>query len=278
MAEVAKSGEALLAEIEGTELPHGRAAFWWLGQHSFVVKLGPTVLYIDPYLDPNPARQTPPLFEPETVRNADLVLCTHDHLDHIDPVALAGIVKASPQAVFVAPRPHRRRMLEIGVPESRLRLLNDGESLTELGVTVTAVKSKHEFFEESPEGFPFLGYVFEGNGITGYHSGDTVIYDGLCTTLRRWKLDVAFLPINGRDATRYLAGCIGNMTYQEAVDLAGELEVGLAVPSHWDMSAMNSEDPQKFLDYYAAKFPGWRAWVGKAGDGVMVCAGDGMMG
>ncbi len=270
MAEVALQGEALISEISGSEVAPGSGWFWWHGQHSFVLKLGSTVLYIDPYLSPNPDRQTPPLVTPEQVTHADLVLCTHDHADHIDPFALAGIARASPRALFVAPRPHRQRMLDIGIPADRLRLLNHDETAAlPGGIRVTAVKAKHEFFYETPDGFPYLGYVIEGNGVTAYHSGDTVLYEGLCTYLRRWKLDVAFLPINGRDATRYRAGCIGNMTYQEAVDLAGELQVGLAVPSHWDMFAMNSEDPAKFVDYLDAKYPGAKCWVGRAGERVL---------
>lgn len=273
MAEVAQRGAALLAEIDATEVTAGTGAFWWHGQHSFTLKLGSTVVYLDPYLDPNPDRQTPPLVTPEQVRHADLVLCTHDHADHIDPFAIPGIAAASPQAQWVAPRPHRRRMLDLGVPADRLHLLTDGESVELCGVKITAIKSKHEFFEETPEGFPYLGYVLEANGVNAYHSGDTLVYEGLFSTLNRWKLDVAFLPINGRDATRFRANCIGNMTYQEAVDLAGELKVGLAVPTHWDMFAMNSEDPQKFVDYLDAKFPGARCWVGQAGERVLFTGG-----
>ena len=267
MAEVARRGAELLAEVDVAFVAEGHGRFWWLGQHSFILKLGTTRIYIDPYLSPSPARQTPPLFAPEEVTNADLVLCTHDHGDHIDPFALAGIVHASPHALFVAPRPHRARMLEIGVPAERLLLLSHGDSITAAGVTVHGVKARHEFFEEGPDGFPYLGYVLEGNGTRAYHSGVTLVYDGLAPYLSRWRLDAAFLPINGRDAVRYRSGCIGNMTYQEAVDLAGELEVGLAVPSHWDMFATNSEDPSRFVDYLAAKFPGVPCWAGPAGDG-----------
>jgi len=39
------------------------------------------------------------------------------------------------------------------------------------------------------------------------------------------------------------------------------------VPSHWDMFASNSEDPARFVDYLAAKFPGVPCWVGRAGEG-----------
>ena len=101
-----------------------------------------------------------------------------------------------------------------------------------------------------------------------YHAGDTVNYDGLLTRLQQFPLDVVFLPINGRDAGRFRRNCIGNLTYQEAVDLAGELRVRLAVPLHYDMFAANSEDPQKFADYLNAKWPGVRSWVGSVGETV----------
>lgn len=265
MAVIAKGGRELISEIDGAPVGQGSGAFWWLGQHSFVLKLGATIIYIDPYLEPNPARQTPPLVTPDEVTHADLVLCTHDHLDHIDPFAISGIARASARTVFVAPRPHGERMLSLGVPESRLQLLNDGEELVAAGLRISAVRSKHEFFDATAEGYPYLGYVVSGNGVCVYHSGDTLVYDGLATALRRWELDAAFLPINGRDAERYRSGCIGNMTYQEAVDLAGELRVGLAVPAHWDMFAGNSEDPQRFVAYLAAKFPDVPCWVGQPG-------------
>ena len=61
MAEVALRGQALLDDIAQTQTAPGQVAFWWLGQHSFIVKGGERVLFIDPYLSPHDARQTPPL-------------------------------------------------------------------------------------------------------------------------------------------------------------------------------------------------------------------------
>lgn len=266
MADVAQSGQALLDEIAATACGPGQGAFWWLGQHSVVVKLGERVLFIDPYLAPSPARQTPPLFTPEQVTLADLVLCTHDHGDHIDPAALPGIAAASPRARFVTPRTATERVRDLGISADRHLPISAPEHLEIGGARITAVAAKHEFFDEDPRlGFPYLGYVIEANGVTLYHAGDTLVYDGLLATLRRWKIDVAFLPINGRDAERYRRHILGNMTFQEAVDLAGELEVGLAVPAHYDMFAGNMEDPRKFTDYLAAKYPDRRSWVGPAG-------------
>jgi L-ascorbate metabolism protein UlaG (beta-lactamase superfamily) len=56
-------------------------------------------------------------------------------------------------------------------------------------------------------------------------------------------IDAALLPINGRDGARYRRNCIGNMTFQEAADLAGELHPRLVIPGHWDMFADNPGDP-----------------------------------
>ena len=64
------------------------------------------------------------------------------------------------------------------------------------------------------------------------------------------------LPINGRDAERYRNNCIGNMTYQEAADLAGEVGPRIVIPGHWDMFADNSADPKAFADYLNVKYKG----------------------
>ena len=179
---------------------------------------------------------------------------------------------ASPDALFVCPRTEAGRMrTECAIPENRLRPINAAETLDLDGVRVTAIKSKHEEFDEQPGiGFPFLGYVVEVNGVTVYHAGDTIAYAGQLETLQQWPhFDALFLPINGRDAARFRVGCLGNMTFQEAVELAGALRPGLAVPAHWDMFVGNQEDPGLFVDYLDAKYPGVRTWTGPAGQRVL---------
>jgi L-ascorbate metabolism protein UlaG (beta-lactamase superfamily) len=271
MVRIARDHKDLLVDIASEETSLGQGAFWWLGQHTFVVKAGGKVVYIDPFFAEWPSRQTPRLLTPEEGRYAELVLVTHGHDDHLCPESLSGLAVASPGALFVCPRTEASRMSgQAGIPVDRLRPMGDGDSLVLDGIRVTAVKSKHEFFDEDPVlGFPYLGYVVEAGGLAFYHSGDCILYDGLRDTLRQWpRLDAMFLPINGRDADRYLTGCIGNFTFQEAAELAGDLDVGLAVPSHYDMFIGNQEDPAKFVRFLNAKYPGVRSWVGPAGERV----------
>lgn len=270
MAQVAQAHDELLADIDSTETVHGKAAFWWLGQLSFVVKVGEAVIYLDPYLADDPARQTPPLLQPGQVTNATICTGSHDHADHIDPASVPGIAEASPRCKFVVPNPHLDRMTALGCAPDSIVGLRPDETAVVAGVTITALKAKHEFFDESDLGFPHLGYVLEAGGVCFYHAGDTLIYEGLVSALQRWEtMDAMFLPINGRDGSRYRSGCLGNMTFQEAVDLAGEIRPQLVVPAHHDMFANNQADPAAFEDYLNAKFSDLPCWIGAAGEKVV---------
>ncbi|MBR2441073.1 MAG: MBL fold metallo-hydrolase [Lentisphaeria bacterium] len=232
----------------------GSLAVCRLGQHSFLVKGGNTLIAIDPYLNNNPKRLIPPLINAEEFAGIDLILCTHDHSDHIDRVSLAAMAKASPDALFIFPEAVRRTITEI--PAERIIGINDGEELEIDDIIIRGIASAHEFLDRSDNGlYPYLGYVISMNDVCFYHSGDCCVYDGLAALLKDAEPDLMMLPINGRDAKRYAAGCIGNMTYQEAADLAGWCWTKCVIPAHYDMFPGNTEDPQLFLDYMNVKYP-----------------------
>ena len=267
------TGQGLIDEVDRWSGGPGRVALWRLGQAGVIVKLGGHVVYIDPYLSPSDRRLVPPLVEPAQVTHADGVLCTHDHGDHIDPGALPGIAAASPQAVVVVPRTARQKVADMGIATDRVRGVSAGDVVRIGPVGVTAVKAKHEFFDPTPDGdYPYLGYVVQAGEGCVYHAGDTLVYEGLVSALEPFRLTVALLPINGRDGKRYASGCIGNMTFQEAVDLAGELRARLVVPIHHDMFAHNGADPQEFVDYLHAKCPDVACAVPEPGDRTEVRA------
>ena len=272
MAEVALTSEALLADVKSAQTALGKAHFWWLGQHSFIVKIAGKVIYIDPFFKVSDRRQTPSLLSDQEGKLADIVLISHGHSDHLCPVAVKALVEGSPSAQFVAPKTEQKQMNDAGCIGDRLKLVSAEDIFEHDGIKVTCLKSKHEFFDEDPIlGFPFLGFVIEADGLTFYHAGDTIPYEGLMTRLQKWPhIDIVFLPINGRDAVKFKRGLIGNCTFQEAAEIAGDLKVGLAVPTHYDMFIGNQEDPQKFVDFLNVKYPGVASWVGKAGERVEI--------
>jgi len=73
----------------------------WLGQSSFALRLGGATVLIDPFLSPHPDRVVPPPFAAEDAHGVDVLLITHDHLDHLDERAVPVIAAASPTAVVV---------------------------------------------------------------------------------------------------------------------------------------------------------------------------------
>jgi len=262
-----KSGKELAAEINATHVPHGSFAFWWLGQLGYAIKLGQSVLYVDAYLSPNKSRRIEPLLSPEDMAGAFLVLGSHDHSDHIDRPIWAALAKNDANAVFVAPAPFAEGLRgELGIPAEKLIAAEEGGPIELSGTKITPIAAAHELLEYIDGRPAFLSYVIEGNGCRLFHAGDSCIYEGYVTKLKSFgRLDAAFLPINGRDAVRLRSGCIGNMTYQEAVDLAGTLNPRLTVPGHYEMFANNSCDPRLFGDYIEAKYPGLDYWIGDHG-------------
>lgn len=270
------TGDQLIAAINECQVKAGECAFWWLGQHGFVLKLGTTVCYIDAFLSPVEGRQVPPLLRPEQATNATLFLGSHDHTDHIDRAAWPALAAASPTATFIVPELLRQQIgKEIGLPNARIRGVDEELTVETAGLKITGVPAAHEFLDRDEETglHPYVGFVLEGNGCTIYHAGDTCIYEGMHRLLRRWSFDLAFLPINGRDARRLASGCIGNMTYQEAADLAGTLRPGLTVPTHFEMFAANSENPLLFVDYMQVKYPRLATHMPQHGECVRVVNG-----
>jgi L-ascorbate metabolism protein UlaG (beta-lactamase superfamily) len=265
-----KTSSELINEINECTLEKEKLAFWWLGQLGYVVKAGDTIMYFDAFLSDVPGRNVPPLLRAEDITNADFIFGSHDHIDHIDRDVWYQISLSSPKAKFVVPKLLIKILSkDLNIPENRFLGLDDGISITEKGINITGIAAAHELLNQDAESgcYPYLGYIVEANGFTLYHSGDTCIYEGMYTKLRKWdRLDVMFVPINGRDARRYRANWIGNMTYQEAVDLAGSLKPGLVVPGHYEMFDFNSEDPLLFTDYISAKYPEVKYLICKHGE------------
>lgn len=266
-------GALLAADVAACRPGRGQCAFWWLGQQSFIVKLGDTAIALDPYLSPSPRRRTPPLLTPDELAGAvRLVAASHDHADHLDRGVWPALAQAAPGLRFLLPELLRPRVAaELAIPSERLLGLDDEGALEFEGLHISAVAAAHELLDPDPATgrYPCLGYLLAGHGCCLYHAGDTCLYEGLQAKLRRFRPRLAFLPINGRDARRLRRGCIGNLTYQEAADLAGALRPALTVPAHWDMFADNAEDPALFADYMAVKYPGLAVHVPCPGECVL---------
>ena len=105
----------------------GRTAATWFGQAGFAVAAGGRMALIDPFLSPHEARRYDPSMTPSSASGVDLVLCTHEHLDHFDPAGAPAIAAASPGAVFVVPTPIVDQVAEVGIAPDRVLGVQPGD-------------------------------------------------------------------------------------------------------------------------------------------------------
>lgn len=200
----------------------------WIGQSGYVIKTDKTEIIIDPYLSDvvNRVANRPRLLEvplkPEELR-ANAVICTHDHLDHLD---VDTIAKMNTEIFFVTTGEGQAKLQNMGFEHTKM--LSVGESIAVDDIEITAVYAKH-----TVEAF---GIVLKAQGKTLYFSGDT-LYDERLFEIAKYEPDMAFLCINGR---------LGNMNVNEAVITAKKIGARINVPNHYGMFASNTEDPQLF--------------------------------
>ncbi|MED5015822.1 MBL fold metallo-hydrolase [Paenibacillus chibensis] len=254
---------ALIQDIDETNVPYGMVALWCLGQASFIVKGGSTTIYIDPFTIEDALvesrhglrRAYPSAVRPEDITNADYCLITHDHVDHLDPDTIQAMAAQARETLFFAPACCREMMLGRGVSPDRLHIADTGKEYSGQAI-IKPIAAAHEELSIDQDGFhEYVGYIIRLNGVTLYHAGDTLIYEGLQARLREEEVDLGLLPINGRDFYRGERGIVGNMNYREAAELANGAGFKMTVPMHYDLFAGNAERPGYFVDYVYDHFP-----------------------
>ena len=259
MIEPVRQGADLLAEIDATRPAAGALAVWWLGQSGFLIKSRSGTLVIDPYLSEHLTQKyagTAAAARPDDpgagargragAASTSFWPATSIPTTSI-PAPIPDLLAASPGARLVLPACAPRACAGTGgaggTPgqgSMRARRCSDARS----GFTVRAVPSAHEGLDTDAAGrHLYLGFVIEAEGLRLYHSGDSLAYDGLAGWLGPEPFDVLFLPINGRDPAR---GVAGNMSAAEAVALAAAVRPRFVVPHHYDMFTFNTVPVAEF--------------------------------
>jgi L-ascorbate metabolism protein UlaG (beta-lactamase superfamily) len=243
--------ETFLADVRAANRDDDDFHLWWLGQSGFLVQWKRRHLLLDPYLsdsltkkyaatDKPHVRMTERVVDPGRLDFINVVTSSHNHTDHLDGETLGRLLRANPQLAMVAPEANRDFIANrLGIDRSLPIGLRDRQSATVGGFRFTAVPAKHE--EVTPE---CLGYVVEFGSWRIYHSGDTLLYEGMAERLRPFAVDVALLPINGRAPERRVAG---NLSGSEAAHLAKSMSARLVIPCHHEMFEFNTADPAEFV-------------------------------
>ena len=201
----------------------------WIGQSGYILNDGKTEICIDPYLSDvvnriaNRPRMVKAPLLPEELKS-DVVICTHNHLDHIDIDAIPLIKKEN--ILFLAPDDAEQTLLECGV--INYKAFNEGTAVNIGDFELKAVFADHTV--------PAIGVIIKHNGITMYFSGDTE-YSKKLEGLKEYNIDIMFICINGK---------LGNMNVGEAVQLTKIINPKVGVPTHYGMFESNTENPLKY--------------------------------
>jgi L-ascorbate metabolism protein UlaG (beta-lactamase superfamily) len=249
--------DGLLADIRAAGRDADGFHLWWLGQSGFLVAWRGRHLLIDPYLsdsltkkygatDKPHVRMTELVIDPRRLDFIDVATSSHNHTDHLDGETLTALLDVNPNMTLIVPAANREFAADrLQVPPERLTTIDDGETVEAAGFAFHAVPAAHETVARDEAGrCKYLGYVIRFGPWTIYHSGDTILYDGMVERLRRWKIDIAILPINGRGPERRVAG---NLWGREAARLARDIDARVVIPCHFDMFEFNTAAPDEFV-------------------------------
>ncbi len=214
--------------------------FRWLGTAGFELSSGGTRLLIDPYLTRNPRSCPRQDLVPGDFAQADAVLVTHGHFDHVYDVP--AIAEAGGCRVFASPQVCQR-LYDRGLDGERLEAV-ESYSAYDIGpFHVQAIPSRHVVFDVAlvartalrclphlrslvgmgmahyPAGDVY-GYLIEVEGKSLYHIGSAWLNP---EDVEDWEVDMFFVPVQGRSDITDLAA-----------QMAAELKPHLVVPHHYD--------------------------------------------
>ena len=256
---------SLKEDIAEGATPVGGVRLYWLGQAGFAFRTaaGRRIL-LDPCLSDacerlfGFKRLSPPALRAEEVE-ADWVLLTHEHADHLDPDAIPVIARRNPACRFAGPAGCIAGLEEAGVTSDR-RVVLEPNQRHDLGdLLVDTVPADHG--DISPTA---LAMVLDLGGVRVMATGDSSWRPVLFKPLYDLKPDVVLPAING---------VFGNMNHIDAARLVSEAKPRLAIPCHfWTFAEQGAGDPAGFVNACAVMCPEVKALLLRPGEGLTVAA------
>lgn len=101
--------------------------------------------------------------------DADAVLVTHEHVDHVDVARLAAALGARPELVAWAPAGLAGELTEAGAPADRVHPAADGDAFEAAGFAVRAVGEPHALIHPDVPRPQNVAYLVDGALL---HPGD----------------------------------------------------------------------------------------------------------
>lgn len=194
----------------------------WNGHAGFKIIYGNKKVYIDPYkLSKNY----------ENISDADIVLITHNHFDHLSIEDLKNIINE--RTVIVSAQECLSQLKSLKVKESIGIDPRNSVKVDDLKIeTVPAYNVDKEFH---PKNDKKIGFIVEFGNDRLYHTGDS----DMIPEMKDTKPSIVLIPVSGT----YV------MTAEEASKAVNELiNPRIAIPMHYGTIVGNKKDAIRFSE------------------------------
>lgn len=205
----------------------------WLGQAGLLFEFDNCTVMVDPYLSDSVKELEPKNYRRVPVDESffdikpDILVFTHNHLDHYDPETAKRFVNASYAVTVLSPRSVWENVRKNGGDNNYVIFDTDTE-WTEKGIRFTAVKAVHSD--------PYaIGVIIDDGRKKYYVTGDTLYNPGIFPYIPK-DIYAVFLPVNG-------AG--NNMNMTDAARFAEAINPQKAVPIH--IGLFDQKSPRNFM-------------------------------
>lgn len=204
----------------------------WLGQAGLLFDFDGVQVMVDPYLSDSLAKINPAKKRRVAVEKTffeikpDVLILTHDHLDHTDPETLQHFLEKYTGICVLASRNAWERVRTFGADHNYV-MFDRGTQWTQGDLCFQAVYAQHS--DQAA-----IGVLIRYQEKTFYVTGDTLYHDQVIEDVKKLcaQPDAVFLPVNG----------VGNnMNMTDASRFAQAIGGKQVVPIHFGL--LDALDP-----------------------------------
>jgi len=207
-----------------------------IGQSTLLITLDEGIrLLTDPWFNSfRFLRSVPIALKPEEIAHCDLMLVSHNHIDHLDNAGLELAKRCG--ALFIGSVRATKRALRAGIKKVVSMKRHDVYSYGD--IIIHAVSTEHPFASDA------IGFLVKGKR-TLYFSGDTRFTTSILQDLKGVRINVAMLQIA---CSWYPFVGYDGLNFDSASKLADALNPDIVIPIHYHVRT-KSVEPEKFSKY-----------------------------
>jgi L-ascorbate metabolism protein UlaG (beta-lactamase superfamily) len=201
---------------------YNKIGITWTGHAGFKILHGNKKIYIDPYKLSN---------KYENLFDADIVLITHNHFDHLSIEDLKNIINE--RTVIVSAQECLSQLKPLKVKESIGIDPRNNVRVDDLAVEAVPAYNVNKEFH--PKNDKKIGFIIEFGNDRIYHTGDS----DLIPEMKDTNPTIVLIPVSGT----YV------MTAEEASKAVNEMiNPKIAIPMHYGTIVGNKEDAVRFSE------------------------------